>query len=121
MPAGSSSGARAGRKQAGGTKRSAPGSEGGLGGAGAPPVPGPGAPPGTSPAFPARATETSRPASEQQVALDKMAPVPEAPPRYPPGTRLYQLPITFTIELLDPARAAAKSGAAAAEADGEGS
>jgi type IV pilus assembly protein PilM len=52
---------------------------------------------------------------EQSKDLDALAPVPARPQLYPPGSKYYKLPITFEVELIDPADAAntPPSGAAA--------
>ncbi len=40
-----------------------------------------------------------------------MAPLPDAPQRYPEGTKVYTLPIFFEVELIDPAPAVAAAPA----------
>jgi type IV pilus assembly protein PilM len=40
--------------------------------------------------------------SAEQVDLDKIAPVPDKPMLYKPGSTFYKIPISFEIELIDP-------------------
>ena len=53
-----------------------------------------------APARPAGGDEREQ-TPNRDVALDELAPMPTRPSLYPTGTTYYQLPITFTIEIID--------------------
>ncbi len=51
-------------------------------------------------------------------SLDSLGPLPDRPSLYPPGTRYYRVPITFTVELLDASSAPAAEAANLHDGDG---
>ena len=96
------------------------GAEGGTGGAGARGVtrqyqaPTPGGP-GETPPAPHRSPQsvptfnpgtpgqpTAPSSATPKGALNEIAPIPASPGLYPPGSRYFRVPITFTIEIIDP-------------------
>jgi type IV pilus assembly protein PilM len=110
------SGAREGRRTPGSTpKRAAPGGAG-MGAGGSPA--GSGTP--TAPTPPAwRPGESTQPEAQRSTPVDEMAPIPPRPPLHQAGDRVYTLPVTFTIELIDPARPANPDRTAAGAAPQE--
>ncbi len=64
---------------------------------------------------PHRPGDPASPVGVGNQALDELAPVPDRPRLYPPGSKYYRLPITFEVEILDPGamhrRVAAKEAA----------
>ena len=51
---------------------------------------------------PARGGNNPAGGDNESVDLNALAPLPPAPSMYPPGTSVYSIPITFTVEMIEP-------------------
>ncbi len=91
-----------GRRNPAGSAPGVPGS--GLSRGGGPGQTPQAAPPPTSgfptPAAPGRSGTTGAPPTATLLDLNTAAPMPKQPPRYPANTTYYEVPITFTVEIL---------------------
>jgi hypothetical protein len=58
--------------------------------------------------------------SQEQVNIDKMAPLKSMPGYYSTGDKFFHVPITFTVEIIDPNAPKTPDPSSSAQADGKG-